>query len=274
MAIFVLFKLFDKFKINTLQAIVVNYFTAFTSGSLLYQGNISIEILYTNWFFAAITLGFLFISIFYVMALTAQRNGLSVVSVASKMSVIIPILFGIFIYNESTGTLKVVGVILALVAVYLTSIKQKGDTVLKQSLYLPTILFFGSGIIDTSVNHFAPKNQMQLFLAIIFGIAGSIGVFILGYKSIKENQHFKLKSIPFGIALGIANYSSVFFLLKALRVEGFESSSIFTINNVIIVAFTTLIGLILFREKISAKNWLGITTAILSIILVTLNDGN
>ena len=40
------------------------------------------------------------------MALTAQKNGLSVASVASKMSVVIPIIFGIYVYNESLGFQK------------------------------------------------------------------------------------------------------------------------------------------------------------------------
>jgi uncharacterized membrane protein len=109
-----------------------------------------------------------------------------------------------------------------------------------------------------------------LFLAVIFGIAGIIGLTILGYKSIVLKQGFKLKSIAFGFALGIVNYCSMYFLLKALRVDGFESSSIFTINNVVIVAVSTLIGLLLFKERISRKNWIGIIIAIISIILVTL----
>lgn len=267
--IFALFKSFNKYNINTLQAIVVNYVTAFACGLLFYNGQIKLEIIHADWFIIAVGLGFLFIAIFNVMALTAQKNGLSVTSVASKMSVIIPIVFGIYMYNESAGIQKVIGIVLALLAVYLTSVKQKDDVVTK-ALYLPIILFFGSGIIDTSVNHFAPKDQMQLFLAVIFGIAGSIGFLILSYKSIKLKNHFKLKTIPFGIALGIVNYCSMYFLLKALRVEGFESSSVFTINNVAIVAVSTLIGLLLFKEHISNKNWIGIITAIASIVLVTL----
>ncbi len=269
--IFVLFKLFSKYKINTLQAIVVNYVTAFTIGMLLYNGQITpIEIVNADWFFAAFGLGFLFIAIFNVMALTAQKNGLSVASVASKMSVIIPILFGIYVYNESVGFLKISGIILALIAVYLTSVKPKDTTNLTKSIYLPVLLFIGSGIIDTTANHFAPKDYMPLFLASIFGIASIIGFIILSYKSIKTKTHFKLKSVPFGIALGIVNYSSMYFLLKALRVDGFETSSIFTINNVAIVAISTLIGLLLFKEQVSMKNWIGIFIAIISIILVTL----
>lgn len=269
-AIFVVFKILSKYKVNTLQVIVVNYVIAFTTGIALYDETINLNIINADWFIVAIALGFMFIAIFNVLALTAQKNGLSVASVASKMSVIIPVLFGIVIYNESTGLQKVIGIILALIAVLLTSIKPKSDVVLTKSIYLPIILFLGSGIIDTSVNHFAPDGNKALFLAIIFGIAGIIGIIILSYKSIIAQDHFKLKSIPFGIILGIVNYASMHYILKALRVDGFESSSVFTINNVAIVAISTLIGLFLFKEHISVKNWLGIILALVSIGLVTL----
>lgn len=268
--IFIIFKILGKFKVNTLQVIVVNYLIAFLIGIYLYDGSVNMNIIKGNWFFAAVALGFMFIAIFNVLALTAQKNGLSVASVASKMSVIIPILFGIVIYNEGTGIQKVIGIVLALIAVFLTSIKPKSNVVLTKSIYLPIILFLGSGIIDTSVNHFAPKGNKALFLAIIFGIAGIIGMIILGYKSIVTRDYFKFKSIPFGIILGIANYASMHYILKALRVDGFESSSVFTINNVAIVAVSTLIGLFLFKEHISVKNWLGILLALVSIGLVTL----
>ncbi|MDP5082539.1 MAG: GRP family sugar transporter [Winogradskyella sp.] len=273
--IFVLFKLFNTYEINTLQAIVVNYLTACICGLLLYDGPIKVsEIPHTNWFFPAFGLGFLFISIFNVMALTAQKNGLSVASVASKMSVIIPILFGIYVYKEGIGNQKIAGIVLALIAVYLTSLKEKEAIASKGSILLPIILFIGSGLIDTFVNHYAPDNDIPLFSATIFAIAGLIGVIILSYKSIRLKNHFKLKSIPLGIVLGIVNYCSIYFLLKALRVDGFESSSIFTINNVVIVAFSTLIGLLLFKERISRKNWIGIIIAMIAIILVTRSNGN
>ena len=270
-AIFILFKLFNKYNVNTLHAIVVNYITAGTCGILFSEQGISFPaIVNSSWIYAAIALGFLFISIFNIMALTAQKNGLSVASVASKMSVIIPILFGILIYKESIGSQKIIGIILALVAVFLTSIKQKDDTVLTQSIYLPLLLFFGSGIIDTSVNHFAPDGNIPLFLTVIFAVAGSIGIVISVYKVLQHKAKFKIKAIPFGLALGVVNYGSMYFLLKALRIDGFESSNIFTINNVAIVGVSALVGLILFKEHISKQNWLGILIAIASIILVTI----
>ena len=266
-----LFKLFKNHNVDTLQAIVFNYITASSCGILLYDKKIEVvDFVDKPWFYIALALGFLFIAIFNVMALTAQKNGLSVASVASKMSVIIPVLFGIIIYKESVGFYKILGIILALVAVVLASIKPKSKVKLSRSIYLPVILFLGSGVIETSVNHFAPDGNMPLFLAIIFASAGVIGFIMVGLKSFKAKQRFKRKSIPFGIALGLVNYSSMYFLLKALRVEGLETSSVFTINNVAVVAVSCLIGLLVFKEVISYKNWIGIGLALISIILVTL----
>lgn len=270
-AIFVVFKLFKKYEVNILQGIVVNYFTACFLGLLLYKGQINpTEIIQTSWFIPAIVLGFLFIAIFNVMALTAQKNGLSVASVASKMSVVMPVIFGIVVFKESVGAQKIIGIIFALVAVYLTSVKQKGNVVLTQSIYLPIILFLGSGIIDTSINYFAPDDNIPLFSATIFAFAAMIGILLLFGRLVKSNNKFKLKSIPFGIALGFVNYCSIHFLLLALRVENTESSTLFTINNIAILALSTLIGLVLFKEKISNKNWIGIILALISILLVTL----
>jgi uncharacterized membrane protein len=59
--------------------------------------------------------------------------------------------------------------------------------------------------------------------------------------------------------------------VKALRSDLLDSSGIFTVNNVAIVMISTLFGIILFKEKLSTKNWLGILLAIISIFLVTLS---
>ena len=88
--------------------------------------------------------------------------------------------------------------------------------------------------------------------------------------TITTKKRFQLKSIPFGILLGVVNYGSMYFLLLALRVENTESSTIFTINNIAILALSTLVGLVLFKENISKKNWIGIILAFIAILLVTL----
>lgn len=271
-SLFVIFKLFEVYKINTLQAIITNYIVAFVIGYFSSEATISFsEIPQQPWFVGALLLGLLFISVFNIMALTAQKNGLSVASVAGKMSVIVPVVFGVFVYNESLGLVKIIGIVLALIAVYLTSMKEHLSEQRKYLIY-PILLFLGSGIIDTSIKYvetvYVKNGELPIFSATIFGIAFLLGILLLMYKRFTENVTFSIKNILGGIALGIPNYYSIVFLLKALKTEGLESSTLFTINNVSIVLLTTIFGLFLFREKLFRKNWIGIVLAIISIILV------
>jgi len=272
--IFVIFKLYQRFKVNTLQAIIFNYFIAFGAGMVVDEHPIDLQRIPTEpWFFGTVILGFLFIAVFYLAALTTQRSGLSVVSVATKMSVAIPILFGIILYNESTGIIKITGIVLALVAVYLTSIKKKeGIAIRKRNLIFPLLVFFGSGIIDTTLKYlettYVAEVDVALFSSTIFAIAGCIGTLILIIQGIQGSLKISFRNILGGIALGIPNFFSIYFLVMALRSEGVESSTIFPLNNVGIVMISTVLGILLFREKMLTKNWIGIVLAIISIIMI------
>ena len=275
--IFVTFKLFSRFGIQIIHAIVVNYIVACCCGLFFYREPVTItQLVSSGWFYYTLALGTLFILVFNLMALTTQRSGLSVVSVATKMSVVIPIIFGLVYYKESFGLLKAIGIILALIAVYLASLKSKDGLAIKtKDLIFPFLVFIGSGIIDTSIkyleNSFVAENDIPLFSATIFGSAASIGLLFLIYEALRGRFVFQIKNVLGGISLGIPNYFSIYFLVKALRSDMLDSSGIFTVNNVAIVMISTLIGIILFKEKLLPKNWLGIIFAVLSILLVTLS---
>ncbi|RMB56149.1 DMT family transporter [Dokdonia sinensis] len=272
--IFVIFKLFSKYEVNTLHAIIVNYFVACICGLSLYKGSTAVaEIPSQDWFYGTVILGLIFITVFNLMALTTQRSGLSVVSVATKMSVVIPILFGVLYYKESLGMLKIIGILLALVAVYLASIKSKeGISIKKKNLIFPFLVFLGSGAIDTSIKfmegEYVAADDVPIFSATIFGAAAVIGVFIILYQIVTKTFTFKAKNVVAGICLGIPNYFSIYMLVQALRADTFDSSTLFTINNVAIVMVSTFLGILLFKEKLIFKNWLGIGMAVVSIVLV------
>lgn len=272
--IFIVFKLYKKYGINTLQAIVINYFVACTVGFFWYIDRSDFtQVPKESWFPGALMLGFMFIAVFNLAAITTQKSGLSVVAVATKMSVAIPVLFGIFLYNESTGISKITGILLALAAVYLTSVKTKeGISIKSKNLIFPLLVFLGSGIIDTSLKYletsYVSETDVGLFSSTIFAMAGLIGVCILIGQGFMGKFRISVKNIIGGIALGIPNYFSIYFLVLALRTEGFDSSTVFTMNHVAIVAFSTLVGILLFKERLITKNWIGLGLAILSIILV------
>lgn len=275
--IFVIFRLFASYNINTLQAIVVNYFVACSCGVIGYQNSIELSAIpQYNWFYYTLALGALFIIVFNLMAITTQHSGLSVVSVATKMALVIPIAFGLWYYQEPLGPFKAAGIVLALIAVYLVALKKDSGIILqKRNLVFPMLVFLGSGLIDTSLNFLqndfiTDKSLIPLFSSTIFMTAGVIGIMVLVVQKIKGVLVLEFKNIIAGIVLGIPNYFSIYFLVKALRSDLFDSSGIFTVNNVGIVIVSTLLGIVFFKEQLSIKNWIGITLAVISIALVSL----
>lgn len=273
--IFVVFKLFDVYKIQTLYAIIVNYVVACIVGLFIYEGPMKMgDAVESSWFLGPIFLGVLFITIFNLMAKTAQVAGVSVASVATKMSLVVPVLFGVLFYQEHLSILQITGVILALAAVYLASLKEKHITINRKDLVLPTLVFLGSGIIDTSIKYFEENHltseEIPLFSSMIFGCAALTGFIFIGFKAFKTPLRINLKNVLGGIALGIPNYFSIFFLIRALRSDILESAALFTLNNVAIVMFSTLLGILMFKERLSLKNWSGVALAVVSIILVAL----
>lgn len=272
--LFVIIKLFAKFNIDALQALVVNYFVAFLVGLLFLEVDmVPQEIINENWFKGSILLGFVFISTFYATTLTSQRNGLSVASVASKMSVIIPITLGVFLYNETLNAIKIIGILLALVAVYFTSKKETGEVQKATNLLYPILVFVGAGTIDSSLKYLqtfhVASDKISLFSSITFLCAFFVGLLILLFLSIQGKIKFSGRNILGGIALGLPNYFSLYFLVKMLEAKAFESATLFTIHNIAIVIVSTFVGILFFKEQISIRNAFGIGLALFALYLVT-----
>lgn len=207
-SLFVIFKLFNRYQVNTFNAIVTNYVFACITGLTLYKASWSFhEVTHSQWFLGTVFLGFMFIVIFMVMARTAQEVGLSVASVAGKMSLIIPVVFGILVYRESAGLQKIFGILLALVAVYLVSAKSKKANLNSKNMFLPLLLFVGSGIIDTTIKfletRYVTPEKLPLFSASIFGIAALFGISVLIFKAVNNKLAFRPKDLLGGLALGI-----------------------------------------------------------------------
>ena len=272
--LFIIIKLFAKFNIDALQALVVNYFVAFGVGLFFLDTSFSPQIIISQeWFKGSVLLGFIFISTFYVTTITSQRNGLSVASVASKMSVIIPIILGVFLYDETLGSIKILGIIIALIAVYFTSKKETGEIQQASNLVFPILVFIGAGTIDSSLKYLqtfhVPSNQIGLFSSVTFFCAFSFGILILVFLSLKGKIKFAGRNILGGIALGLPNFFSLYYLVKMLEAKAFESATLFTIHNIAIVLVSTFVGIFFFKERISMRNALGIGLALFALFLFT-----
>ena len=271
-AIFVVFKLFTRFKIDNFQALTINYLAASIFGISILGSQFNYEVIITkSWLPFSVFIGFIFIFTFILFALSSQKAGVAITAVFSKMSVVIPVIAGIFLYSETLNLFIIFGIISTFVAFILIFYKKGKNKIQISIIILPIIIFFANGLIDTLlkyVEHHHILKDYTIFITMIFITAFLIGAIISIYKYFKTKQGFTIQSIVGGTFLGILNYATTYFMLLAMN--QFQSNVLFPIQNVGIVMLSALLGLILFREKLSLINWIGILTAIFSIGLITL----
>ncbi|MDO9512030.1 MAG: hypothetical protein Q7J34_09740 [Bacteroidales bacterium] len=269
--IVVTFKLFAKHKVNIMPAIVLSYVIAAGFGIITNHKAINITDIYqASWFSYALVNGVLFILVFVVFAYSTKKAGIALTSVSSKMSVIIPVLSGIFILGDTAGIIKITGIVLALMAFYLTFRKKKEGGTRPADLLFPMLLFAGTGIND-SVMKFAEEQHMQnsqeIYLSVVFSIALVCGVFLLMLSG-SWKKGFGIKEIAGGIILGLFNWWSTIMIIKTMGY--YDSSVLFPVFNAAIVCNAALIGFLVFREKLRLVNWMGILLAILAIGLISI----
>lgn len=274
-AIFIIFKSFDKYKVTTFTAIVINYFIAASTGFITLGESIDIgQIIYKPWFVNSIILGFVFISLFNVMAITAQKLGASVASIANKMALIIPVGFAILYYNDVVNVLKISGIILALIGVFLSTLKPKeANRKLNYKLiFIPILLFVGSGFIDTFLKYnqeyYLNESHLdaKLFSACTFLTAFTIGITTILID--KSKRSFDKATIIGGIVLGVINYGSIYFLIQIFNHSNLESSVVFPINNMGVVLLTAAASFVLYKERFSTANKAGIIISLVALALI------
>jgi drug/metabolite transporter (DMT)-like permease len=265
------FKWFSVFKVNKIQAILVNYLVCFSIGFILSGDFNLLKIIGSDWFKYCIILGSLFVAIFLSMAMTTEKYGVSVNAVSAKMSVIIPVLFA-YVYNSERLTIQfVVGILLSLLSIYLIT-KKKQIIIPKKYIYLPIIVFLGSGTIDTSLKLLELNYSNDISINTI-SYSIFLGAFLVGttFYTIKNQFNFSnwsSRNIISGIILGIPNYFSIYFLLTAIKSFSLKSAFVFGINNIGIVLLSTLLSVIIFKEKLTLINKFGVLISVLSIILI------
>lgn len=277
------FKACDRFKIPVFPAIVFNYITCVITGSVV-NGSfpINASAISTPWFQWACVMGVLFVSIFNLIGITTQKNGVAVASVANKLSLIIPVVLSVYLYQETVAGWKLVGVLLALAAVILTCYpaapKTAEDHKAGNSLQfiLPLGLFLGSGLLDALINHvqqtYVTNENSNAYLISGFLSAATIGSTLLLYQYVSGKRKFEAKHVLAGVLIGIPNYFSIWCLIRFLKASPWESSASIPMNNMGIVLFSTLAAALLFREKLSSINRWGIALSVVAIYLIAFGN--
>ncbi len=273
----VIFKYFDKFNVDNLQAIVINYIVCVLFASvILGESAIPSDLFSTSWWPFSLILAFLFIVGFNIMALSFQKSGVALTAIIQKMSLIIPASVAIAVYGEPLQLSKGIGIGLALIAIVLVNIPSK-DADEKFSIFHPVIIyplltFVLSGIIEVILYYVEVEGIVgsdgAKFTATSFGMAAVLGFVFSLFKIFRNGNYPSTKELIGGIVLGLPNYLSIY-LLVVLLSQGWEGSRLFPINSIGILILTSLIGFIFYKEHPDMMKVVGILLGVGAIFLLS-----
>lgn len=218
------------------------------------------------------TLGVLFIAMFFLIGMSSQKAGITVTTLANKLSLIFPVFFSLIWFNENLSINKYIGFVTAIAAVIATLYKKDIKKANTAAIVLPLVIFAGSGFTDSMIKYIQATQitipETGSFSTFVFFIAFIFGAILLFSSSISIRSKLTIPTLLLGILLGMANFGSLFFFINALNTSGLDSSLVFTINNLLIVALSATAGHFIFREQINRVNLAGFLLAFISMFIL------
>mgnify|MGYP006146944171 CR=1 FL=1 len=268
----VMFKEFDKHKVNTLHAIIFNYLGALIIGLFLFVTPASlIEIPKSPYLWQSILVGFLFLFNFYIIARTAQLRGVSFATFASKMSIGIPIIVTVLWYEELISISKIIGISLTFLAIYFITRNKNSGKINSKLILLPLAVFVFTGVLETIINvtqksYFKEDNEIGFFVISSFLFSFLFGLMILLFQLKK----IEFRSLVAGLILSIPNTLGVYYFVKCLN--NFEdSTSILPVLHIGSLVLSIFIGYVIYKDKLTVFNWIGIVIAFIAIFFLQIS---
>ncbi|WP_295673998.1 EamA/RhaT family transporter [uncultured Mucilaginibacter sp.] len=270
----VMLKLAKRYHIDVYQAVVWNYSMAiFLSWLFLKPKLVNLSgapiVNYT-------LLGLLLPLLFIIIGISIKQSGIVRTDIAQRLSLLIPIMAAFLLFGEKGNLLKSIGILTGFAAILCTIPWKQSGMVRKVAanawLYL-LMVFVGMGLIDVLFKQIAAFKSVSygtsLFivfvLAFLFSLAGLV------YQVAAKKMKFSWPHILIGWVLGAANFGNILFYIKAHKALASQPSTVFSAMNIGVIVFGALIGLIIFKEKLSLLNKAGILIAIIAVVILSIS---
>ena len=267
----VLLKLAKRYQIDVYQAITWNYSAAILLTWAIFRPRLS------NLQDAPIvtyaSLGILLPVLFLIIAAAIRLTGIVRTDAAQRLSLFIPVLAAFLVFGEQITTVKIIGLSIGFIALICLIPWKQNRAVRRRStfswFYL-VIIFVGMGLIDVLLKQVAKTKDIPFTTSLFIVFILAFGVSIIGmiYMIANKKMRFSWPHIFIGWVLGIANFGNILFYIKAHQALAKNPSIVFSSMNIGVIIFGTLVGVIIFKEKLTLFNKIGLALAILAIIVI------
>ena len=207
--------------------------------------------------------GVVYLAGLMLVKLNIQKNGVVLTSIFQKLGLLVQLLISIVFFKEQPELIQILGIVLCLIAFVMINF-EKGQTAIGFKLGLFLILI-NSGLCDGMSKVHEELGNPALsdhFLFYTFAVALILCVGLIVVKK----ESFSWKDVAFGILLGVPNYFSASFLLKALN--DLAAVIVFPTFSVATVVVISMTGVLVFKEKLSKKQWIGMGVILFALVLL------
>lgn len=209
--------------------------------------------------------GILYLVSFVVLQISIRKNGVVLSATFMRLGVLVPTLLSIFVFHEMPGGLQIVGFLIALLAIVLINFeKGQGGATFKLGLFL---LLFGGGTADFMAKIYDEMGTPEFeehFLCLTF-VAASILCIIL---AVKKGQKLAKEDLLFGILVGVPNYYSARFLLKAVgQIPAVVAYPTYSVATIVVIS---IVGMICFKEKLTKRQQAAIGLILVALVFLNI----
>ena len=162
---------------------------------------------------------------------------------------------------DSAGQLPI---FLLCVALVLFNLKKDGASRFGLGLFLLLLI---NGAADTIVKLFEELGPAQLsdhFLCLSFAVAFVLSVGFILFKK----ERFQWTAVLFGVLIGVVNFFSFKFLLRALaQIPAVVAFPTYSVATMLVV---TVSGVLFFKERLSKRQWLAFGGVIAALAMLNI----
>ena len=263
----VLLKLAKRFDIDVGQAITWNYVATLALTLLALRP--PLEPLHNAdapWL-TLIALGVFLPTIFLALAASVRHAGIVRSDAAQRLSLLIPLLAAFTLFGQPADGAKLLGCALGLLAlacmVWRAPRGDAGRGVVRWGW--PLAVFAGFGLIDVLFKRVAAAGlPLGSSLLAVFALA-LVVAFTLQFA---RRARFTLRSALGGLLLGLCNFANILFYLHAHRALPTQPALVFASMNLGVVVLGAVVGVALFKERLSRTNVAGLLLALAAIALL------
>lgn len=248
-----------------------NYIVAILCCYFVFDAHFYNYTIYQEYLFLYAILGILLPTLFIILNKSIQTNGIIKTDIAQRFSLIIPIIFSVFFWNQSIGLNKVIGLGLGFTAIFLILYRKNSEQSNGNYLY-PLLILLGYGVVDVLFKKVALITTLPYTasLLIIFSCAFLISFIYGGFGVYKKRFTYNKQAIIWGLGLGLLNFTNIFTYIKAHKIFHENPAVVFSTMNFGVILLSTLVGFYFFKEKINKYNTFGILLSLIAIALITL----